>query len=359
MPKMYAEGIRKVCEDVLRKVGASEQNANIVATHLAESNLLGHDSHGIWRIAQYAEEIKENRLDPKGIPEVVNENNAVAQVRGNRTFGQVVSKFSTELAIEKAKIFGIGLVRMYSLAHTGRLGAWTEMAAKQGMAAVMYSGNVGPGGIAPFGGKEGIMSTNPFSMAYPSSSQHPIVLDFATSTGLASKMPEVLSQRYGENSFSEPWIVNKHGKPSSDISELSDGGAILPMGGLSSGHKGYAMSFMVMLFGALIGNLGNSEKTTVNTQQYNGSSIIAIDLSKFLVLEDILEQTDVITDNIKSTPTMEGFDEVLYPGELEYKTSLERKSKGVPISPGPRWDGIIKIVEDCGLYPDLKRYLFP
>ena len=321
-----------------------------------DANLAGHDSHGVWRAAQYVGAIKEGRLDPKGRPELVSDKMAVAQVNGNGTFGQVVAKFATDLAISKAREHGISLVRMYNLAHTGRVGAWTEMAAQKGMAAAMYTGLRGAGGVAPFGGRRGTMATNPFSMAFPSSSGDVILLDFATSTGLASKVPGLQAGRAAGQSVPEPWIVTKEGQLSSDPKDFDDGGAILPMGGLSSGHKGYALSFMVMLFGAIIGNIGSHDVPEPKYSQ-DGSSIIVIDLGGMAGKDDIGAEVEEAVRNIKETPPMEGFSEVLYPGELEAKKRRKWLGSGVPIAHDARWDHVVRLVDEYGLREQLKAHM--
>ena len=356
MPTLKAESIREIGYHVLLAAGASEENAKIVASHVADANLAGHDSHGLWRVAQYIEATKIRGLDPKARPEVVSEKMATVQINGNGTFGQVVAKFATDLAIKKASEYGIGLARMYNLAHTGRVGAWPEMAARKGMAAVMYTGLTGAGGIAPFGGREGTMATNPFAMAFPSSSGDVILLDFATSTGLANKVAALQAGRVAESSATEPWIVTKEGEPSSDLKDFRDGGAILPMGGLSSGHKGYALSFMVMLFGAIIGNVGSHEDLKPHYRE-DGSSIIVIDLGGMAAIDEVGVQVEEIVRRIKETPPMKGFTEVLYPGELEARSRRKRLANGVPIPPGPYWDHVVKVIEEYGLQEKLKGHM--
>ena len=168
MPIITEETIERISRGVLRAAGATDEHAKTVAHHLADANLAGHDSHGFIRIPQYVRDIREGRLDPVAQSEVVGEHMAMGQVNGNGTFGQVVAAFATRLAMKKAREYGIGLVTMYNLGHTGRVGTYPEMAAKEGMAAIMYSGGIarGQGGVAPFGGREGRLSTNPISMAF-------------------------------------------------------------------------------------------------------------------------------------------------------------------------------------------------
>ena len=114
---------------MLSAKGATTENADVVARHLANANLAGHDSHGFIRIPQYFNDIETGRLDPKASPEIISDNGSTAQVNGNDSFGQVVASFSTELAIEKAKKHGVAVVGMGKLGHTGRIGTYTEVVA--------------------------------------------------------------------------------------------------------------------------------------------------------------------------------------------------------------------------------------
>jgi LDH2 family malate/lactate/ureidoglycolate dehydrogenase len=169
-------------------------------------------------------------------------------------------------------------------------------------------------------------------------------------------VPKLQAARATGSSVPEPWIVTKEGQLSSDPKDFDDGGAILPMGGLSSGHKGYALSFMVMLFGATLGNLGSDD---VPEAQYrkDGSSIIVIDLGGMAAIGDVGAQVEEVVRDIKETPPMEGFSEVLYPGELEARSRRKRLVNGVPIAQDARWDHVVRLVDEYGLREQLKDHL--
>jgi len=168
---------------------APEEHSRIVAQHLAENNLSGHDSHGFIRIIQYMRQIKEGLILPAAKPEIVMDSPAMAQVDGHYGFGQVVAKFSTELAIAKAKKQGVSCVTMRYLRHLGRLGAYAEMATRAGCAAILYCSTGGQSlFIVPFGGSQRRLGTNPIAMAIPSEEEGPILSDFATSVAAEGKV---------------------------------------------------------------------------------------------------------------------------------------------------------------------------
>ena len=351
MPTLTREDIIKVTDALLRAAGALDEHAGTVASHLADANLAGHDSHGLIRIPQYIQLIKDGKLDPKAQPEVIREDTGIAQVNGNGTFGQVVATYATQLAMKKARQSGIGMVAMGNLAHTGRIGTYPEMATREGMAGIMCTGlvrSMSGGGVAPFGGREGRLSTNPISMAFPYSSDGPVLLDFATSMAAEGKL-RVYRAR-GE-SLPDEWILDKDGVPSRDPNDFYNGGAILPMGGLSGGHKGFGLSFMVTLFGGLLGALGlppgDEPRAFVG-----GSSIMAIDLEGMAPGEDIRAHVADLVDFVKDTPPMEGSSGVLYPGEIESRTRQERLANGVMVEQ-ETWDEVGGLIDEYGLREEL------
>ena len=266
MPTITADKISTIAREVLHAAGASEGHARTVGTHLANANLAGHDSHGFIRIIQYVSNIRQGDIDPKAEPEVERDVGAMAQVNGNSTFGQVVAMMASDLAMDKAREHGIGLVAMHNLGHTGRVGTYPERIANEGMAAMMWTGFVGgtaANSVAPFGGRARRLGTNPVSMSFPSPTEGPVLLDFATSVAAEGKLRVYRARGH---TLPSEWVLNKEGVPSRDPNDYYEGGALLPMGGLDGGHKGYGLSIMVALFGAVLGSLGH-QSTTMDTQK--------------------------------------------------------------------------------------------
>ena len=346
MPTITADKISTIAREVLHAVGASEGHARIVGTHLANANLAGHDSHGFIRIIQYVSNIRQGDIDPKAEPEVERDVGAMAQVNGNSTFGQVVAMMASDLAMDKAREHGIGLVAMHNLGHTGRVGTYPERIANEGMAAMMWTGFVGgtaANSVAPFGGRARRLGTNPVSMSFPSPTEGPVLLDFATSVAAEGKLRVYRARGH---TLPSEWVLNKEGVPSRDPNDYYEGGALLPMGGLDGGHKGYGLSIMVALFGAVLGSLGH-QSTTMDTQK-NGSSIVAIDLSRLASIDHVRELVGNIVAYVKDTPAMEGSGGVLYPGEIEAMTRKERLAEGVSIEQST-WDEVVGLVQELGV----------
>ena len=349
MPIFTRNDIVKIAKVMLCAGGAAPGHAEVVGNHLAEANLAGHDSHGFIRIPQYLDTIKAGLLNPKAKPEIVFDYAATAYVDGKTTFGQVVATMATDLAIKKARTHGISIVSMGNHDHTGRIGTYPEMAVKEGMAAIMFGGGFRPerGHVAPFGGRTGVLGTNPISMGFPQSEGPPILLDFATSMAAEGKL-----RVYRNRGVSLPgeWLVDKHGNLSDDPNSYYDGGALLPMGGSLSGHKGYALSIMVALFGGLLGQ--SAVPSTTTAKSWDGSSIIVVDLEHVASSLDVKAHLEEMTQVLHQTPPADGFDSVLYPGEIEAKTRQNRMENGIQIEQAT-WDQVKERFGEYGVMDEL------
>jgi uncharacterized oxidoreductase len=349
MPTLTKENIEKIAYHVIRAAGAPDGHATTVARHLAEANMVGHDSHGFLRVPQYVKEIGEGRLDPTAQPEVLSDTVSIARIDGHSTFGQVVATFATELAIDKARKYGTSLVTMRNLTHTGRIGTYPEMATRAGMAAFMFVGIAGGRytGVVPFGGRSGRIATNPISIGFPYEPDAPILLDMATSMAAEGKLRVY---RAKGQKLPDKWVLNKDGVPSDDPNDYYDGGAILPMGGLHGGHKGFALSFMMIMFGQVMAELGSDYRRKDNSQ--GESSIIVVDVGRMAPMESFRERVGEFVRYVKDTPPMEGASGVLYPGEFEARNRRDRLANGVSVERST-WDEVAALIEEYGLQDEL------
>ena len=177
MPSIKAERLTEVAMAIFTAAGATRENAEGVVSSLIDANLTGHDSHGVLRIPYYVKEIQEGKLDPKASPFVVRETASTAVVDGAATFGQVGSRFATDVAIRKARDASLAVVAAMHCHHTGRIGEWVERAAAAGMVGMaVTAGPRGPYSVAPHGGAKGALGTNPMAWALPRGGGRPPVL---------------------------------------------------------------------------------------------------------------------------------------------------------------------------------------
>lgn len=349
MPILKGEELEKIAFHLFCAAGAPEAHSRIVAQHLADNNMTGHDSHGFIRIIQYMRQIREGLIFPAAKPEIISESPCTAQVDGHYGFGQVAAKFSTETAIDKAKKQGVSGVTVRHLGHLGRLGAYAEMAAAAGCAAILYCSVAGYAiSQAPFGGSKRRLGTNPIAMGFPSDEGGPIVSDFATSVAAEGK---IRVYRARGHKLPDGWILDKEGRASNDPNDFYAGGAILPVGG-SVGHKGFCLAFMTDLFGGILSRDGFPGAP--GKQFSNGSFIVAIDIERFAPLPTVRSEVSKMVDCLKDTPPMEGIECVMYPGEKEERARKESGRIGVEIE-DETWTQVMALVKEYGVADKLGK----
>ena len=250
---------------LLRKCGAPPGHAGVVAAHLVESSLLGVHSHGMIRVPQYVRDIRAGEIDPRARPRRLRGKGAVTWVCGTACFGQVGGIYAMRRAIAAARQHGLGLVVANRLGHTGRLGAYAEIAAAEGCVALVFGTGPKRGHIvAPFGAIDGRLSTNPIAFALPNGKE-PMVADFAT-----SQVPEgkVRNARNRGQRLPEGVLQDHTGKPTVDPSILygRPRGTLLPLGGPEFGHQGYALGILVEAMATLLAGdeADDAERTGFN-----------------------------------------------------------------------------------------------
>ena len=351
MPTLAPERTTQISNDLLLAVGSSESHAKIVSEHLTNANLAGHDSHGFIRIIQYVREINEGDINPTAVPAVLKETSTTAQMDAKSTFGQVAMTAALEIGKVKAREHGLSLVNVSNHEHTGRVGTYGETAANEGLASFMCSGYAGGKSlmaVAPFGGTVRKLSTNPMVISFPYNEDGPVLLDFATTISAEGKLRVA---RAKGATLPDYWTIKEDGTPSNDPNTYYEGGSLLPIGGLHGGHKGYALSFMVTLFGAVLAAVANPEMENVRTSNDTmlyGSTLILIDLQRLGSLDLIKAQVDGLVKYVKDTPLREGYSEVLYPGEYEIRNRQQRRADGLYIEDAT-WDGVTELMSQYGV----------
>ncbi len=324
MPIIAADKIQKTAAVLLEGAGASAKEAEIVSRHSIAANLAGHDSHGIIKIPTYIDRVKDGHIVPGAPFEIDRETATTTVINGNWGFGYVVSERATEIAIEKAKKSGVAATTIYQQSHVGRLTDYPLMAAKEGLICMMTadSGRTKKS-VAPFGGREARLGTNPLCIAMPSNLDGPFFIDFATSAAAAGKLEVAVSR--GED-VPLGWLLDKDGNPSTNPKDLRAGGAVLPLGG-NEGYKGYGLSAMIEIFSGILPGLGFG--VDPSGKHNDGVFIAAFDVEAFRPLETFKQEVTDFANYLKSTPVASGFEEVLYPGEIEYRKEQKLRAEGI------------------------------
>jgi L-2-hydroxycarboxylate dehydrogenase (NAD+) len=327
--------IPKLVEFIARGLAAAgipPEDASQVAALMAESDARGGDAHGVFRLPQYVKQIQSGAVNPRPNIQVVSDRAATALVDGDNALGHLVMKRATELAIEKARVCGVGWVGTRRSNHAGPAQLYPRMAAERDMIGMYFCvGNANL--LPPWGGTEVLLSTNPIAIAVPGLRHSSVVLDMATTNTAFGKIR--LKAQRGEP-MPEGWMIDREGKPLTDPKRASEG-FLVPIGG----PKGYGLALMIgMLAGTMNGAAFGRDvvdytvdsKTPSNT----GQSIVAVDIAAFSDVRTFKQEVDEVWDVMKSSPTLPGVDEVRLPGERSEQIYRERMAHGVPLSEGQR-----------------------
>jgi uncharacterized oxidoreductase len=335
-----ASDLRGRVAEVFCAANCPEPVAQRVAASLVENNLTGHDSHGVIRVPYYVRCVQEGRVQPRAELRVVKESAAMAVLDCGYNFGQVAAKQGMELAIAKAQEHDIAIVALQRCTHTGRLGEYVVMAAEQGLMGLMVCNGTARGGIvAPFGGVGRALGSNPIAWGIPGRNGRPIFLDYATSMCAQGKI-QVAADKGGE--LPEGWLLDKHGQPTRNPHDQFDGGAMLPFGG----HKGYALSVLVELVAGGLSGAGPALLPAF--QRIQGVVQIAVNWEAFQDGDSHRQMVAEFSERLKGTRRADDCDEILLPGEPEWRCKEARERDGIPL-PERTWDRICETAADLGL----------
>ena len=321
-------------------MGAPAGTAHLVARSLVGANLAGHDSHGVIRTAQYVTYVENEMLLPAIEPVVTSQVGAISQVDGRHGFGQLTAQFGMAHTIAVTREHGLAATTLLNANHIGRVGEWVELAARENQIGIAFCNGGSPGGlVAPHGGRQRLLGTNPFAAAVPIADDDPFVLDFATSVVAEGK---VRVARNKELPLPDGWILDKTGQPSNNPNDLYDQGMLLTAGL----YKGFALSMLVDLLGGILTGQG-APALPRSTRFYNGVLFIALDIQKFRNVAEFLAEAREYADIVRANPARDGYDGVLIPGDPE-RHSAAARIEAIPLDDNT-WLQIGEVAERYGV----------
>jgi L-2-hydroxycarboxylate dehydrogenase (NAD+) len=350
--------------DAFKGYGIPEGDAKVCADVLLESDKRGIESHGVNRFKPiYLDRIKAGIQNPVTNFEVVKETRTTAVVDGHDGMGQVIGVKSMNMAIEKAKEYGMGMVVARNSTHYGIAGYYATMASQAGCIGITGT-NARPS-IAPTFGVENMLGTNPLTFGMPTDEEFPFVLDCATSITQRGRI-EYYS-RIGKSTPSG-MVIGRDGQPQTNsdqiLSDLNTGKAALaPLGGIGeelAGYKGYGYATVVEILSAAL-QQGNFLRALTGIGEQGekipfhlGHFFIAIDTEAFMGLDSFKKTCGDILRDLRGSVKAPGEDHIYTAGEKEYLVWQERKNSGVPINDAVQKE-LIKIRDELGL----SQYRFP
>ena len=345
MPTLTVSPLTEFVVSLFQKAGVPNADASCVARHLVVANLCGHDSHGVMRVPQYLQFLREGKYRANVPLTTLSETPAVFAADANWGLGQVQANALLARLLPKAESLGIAAGTLRNCGHVGRLGQYAEDVAERGYAFFATVNSHGAGRrVAPPGGTEGRISTNPICMSVPADGA-PVVLDFGTSVAAEGKVR--VQHQKGEPT-PPGWLVDSAGAPTTNAAVLYEEprGTILPFGGAQA-YKGFGLGLLLDLFAgglsagacsnaaAPMAGVGNAVLFAVyNPQLFGGEAAFR-------------EQTNGLIQYVRGCPAQPGAT-ITLPGDPERATRATRESAGIDI-PAGTWALLAKEAETAGV----------
>ena len=311
---------------VLVAAGVRHDHARITADRLIEADLRGRTGHGLIRVPSYVKRIGAGAINLAPDITLRHETPTSALVDGDNGLGQVVMTLATELAIEKAKVSGLAMVGTVHSNHAGAAGVYTAMALRHDLAS-MYFAVANANGLAPWGGRERLLGTNPIAASFPAGEEIPFQLDIATT--VASHGSIKVKEQAGEP-MPEGWVIDGNGNPITDPGRVDDG-YLVPIGG----YKGSGLNIMIgalagIMTGAAFGRQVVNFRADAATPTNTGQSILVIRPDLFLPLDEYKKEMDRQLREFRDSESMTD-EPVRLPGERAAELESEQRRSGIAI----------------------------
>jgi len=305
--------------------GCDSREAHLVADGLVEANLYGHDSHGVGLVPRYLENLELGLVRPGRTARLVADHGAIVGLDGDKGFGQAIGERAMQIAIERAGAHGLAMVGLANTHHLARIGRWGEQCAAAGFASVHFVNVLSQPLVAPWGGMDARLATNPFCVAVPHA-PHPLVLDYATSAVAYGKARVALD---AGRKMGAGLLIDAQGRPTDDPAVMFQDpiGALLPLGG----HKGFALAVMCeLLGGALSGGKVQDHAPTPNPMINNMLSLVFAP-DKLCGRDEFTRQVERLTAWLRASPPAPSGGGIHLPGEPERVAAREREQQGIPL----------------------------
>lgn len=338
-----AEALEDFAQRVLEAAGAPAARAKLAASTLVYANLRGVDSHGVQLLPHYAGQIAAGDVNPAAVGRVVRESGACLLYDGEHGLGSATAEICTGHAIRLAREHGVSLVVTRETGHFGAAAFWSQRISSAGLIGVAMCDSSPQ--VPPWQGKAKRVGTNPISVSVPHPAGRGWLLDMATSTVALGKLEQ--AKLNGQEEIPAGWALDGEGRPTRRLADAL-AGFLMPLGG----YKGSGLALMVEILGGVLGG-GGMAPDVAGIRDHGqpvhvNHTFLAIDVARFLPLEEFHARTGFLVDYVRRTPPAAGFSEVLVAGDPEWRMEDERRARGVPIQPGP-WALIAETAQRLGV----------
>ena len=330
------EQVVSFCRKAFAGYGFNEEQSAQITDVLLAADLSGIESHGIQRLIRYHKEITGGLVDVKAVPEIVKETPISATIEGNDAMGQLLGVQAMEMAINKAKQVGIGMVAVRNSNHYGIAGYYTKMAAEAGLIGICMTNTEAI--MVPTFGRQAMLGTNPIAFSMPASPV-PFTFDAATTVVPRGKL-EVYAKRDGV--IRDGWALDENGHPSTDATRVLNniigktGGGILPLGGAGeapSGYKGYGFAMLCEICTAILSGGTTSNYIYKTPGKANICHFfMAVDYGVFGEKEDLEKALSQFLQELRDSNKAEGQERIYTHGEKEFEACQRVKAEGVSVN---------------------------
>lgn len=306
---------RVLGEAAMRGAGYDEVDARILTDHVLDAALCGYEYSGLPKLLNVVDAPQFGQ--PRRPVSVLRETAATALLDGGNNSGMIAAYRASEATIERATANGLAIVSLANTWMTGRSAYYCEMIARAGLVAIHTVGS--PPSVAPFGGMQRALGTNPIAFGFPTDGD-PLVIDMGTSAFMGTDLQ--FRARLG-TPIPEGVALGPNGHPTTDANAARRG-ALLPFGGPEGGYKGFGLALAMDALGALTAGVRQADDVS-------GYLFIAFKPDLFVAPEDYRHEVTRRIAMIKATPRQTGVDEIRIPGERAYRTRARLLSEGIEI----------------------------
>lgn len=329
---------------LVRGFGSSEAEAHAVADNLVDANLAGHDSHGIGMLPRYVNAFLEGDLIPNAALAVEMDGGALLRLSGGGGFGQVIGREAMALGVARARQIGTAIVALGHTHHLGRIGAWAEQAAAAGLVSMHFVNVIARPIVAPFGGGDARLGTNPFCIGIPFENRPPMVLDFATSVVAQGKTRVAYNQG---QALPPGCLIDDRGQATTDprYGVMPPWGALLAFGE----HKGWGLALACELLGGALA-AGATQRTPDSGKQrvMNGMLSVLIDPAALADRRAFEQEALALVAWVQASPPREGFAPVQVAGDAERHCRETRLRSGIEVD-ATTWQDILASARKLGV----------
>jgi LDH2 family malate/lactate/ureidoglycolate dehydrogenase len=345
--RLPAELLSAFASACFRQVGMPAADAGVAAEALVRADLRGVDTHGVNRLPEYVRALAAGRINPRPEVKVIREAGAALHVDGDGGLGHVVSTRAMELCLARASEQGAAFAGVRNSRHNGAASLYALMAAEREMIGLSLTG--GGVRVAPAGGREAMLGTNPIAFAAPVAGEPPLVVDMATSVVAGGKVEQYELQG---KPIPPGWALDEAGAPTTDAA-AANRGALLPLGSslLLGSYKGYALSLIVETLCNLLTGAATGPERARRTGPAGGGTghfCGALRIDHFQPVEEFKERLAANLRLLRTSAPQEGCERIYTPGELEAACERERRAEGIRVYEKTR-AALVALGEELGV----------